>query len=68
MSLEIEVRSSGPGPRRRFIVNTRWMPVSAWIDASKAMGKLWTRIDVTRRGHLRWCADGVAIHIRRRSS
>lgn len=64
MTLEIEVRSSGPGPRRHILMSGKWMP-SAWWKASFFMGERWTRQEVSPRGRVKLCVDGVAIILRR---
>lgn len=66
MSLEIEVRSSGPGPRSWLAFKTRLSPLPILLRATHTMAKRWTRLEVNHRGHMKWLSDGVAIVIRKR--
>lgn len=66
MKLEIQIRSTGPGKRRHYVVRTRNADVTRGMKASAAMGKRWMRMDTDYKGRRKWCADGVSIVIRER--
>jgi hypothetical protein len=63
MRFDVEVRSSGPGPRK---VMTATDPTVLRICALSAwMGWKWTREGLDYKGRWKRLADGVAIIIRR---
>lgn len=65
VTLDIEVRSSGPGPRRSWHGSTRhWVFGWVWI-ASRVITQRWMRMGPDHKGRMRLLGDGVAIIIRR---
>lgn len=64
MRLDLEVRSSGPGPRHRWHgSSSHW--AFAWIwTASRIITRNWTRYGLDHKGRTKRPCDGVAIIIR----
>jgi hypothetical protein len=63
--LDMEVKSSGPGPRAYWHgTSDRWTFRWVWT-ASQHIGRWWTRVGPDRKGRMRPLSDGVAIIIRR---
>lgn len=68
MRLDIEVRSSGPGPREPLTA-LGWKSVGdtgmRWIEeASRAVAERWTRTGLDYKNRQKRLCDGVAIVIR----
>lgn len=65
MTLDMEVRSTGAGPRMRHVVVLDQGDIDPGMAVVGAMGMRWTRWGRDHRGRERLLADGVAIIIRR---
>lgn len=66
MITEMEIRSTGPGPRQRHVVVLPGGDVDPGLAVVGVMGRRWTRMDTTHRGKYRLCADGVGVIIQQR--
>jgi hypothetical protein len=65
MRLDLEVRSSGPGPRRPWHGPTGYW-FAGWVwTASRVIAERWTRIGPDHKGRTKRLCDGVAVIIRR---
>lgn len=66
MIIELEVRSTGPGPRERHVVVLPGGDLAPGLAVVDVMGRRWTRMATDHRGRHRMCADGVGVIIQQR--